>query len=120
MTHDTTPDSRRLPEGFEDLDQFLDRWSTPTSHERWICRSTTPYPEVLRFYEAMFARAEEATVYLERFPLDDMPEPAVNLFRLLLAMCHAGVSVEIHQSPAVRHAPPKHALQILTGFQPHG
>ncbi|MGQ7937609.1 hypothetical protein [Paraburkholderia sp. D1E] len=120
MTNDVSRDSNRLPEGFEDLEPFLEHWSTPTSHERWINRAATPYPEVVKFYDAMFARAEEATVYLEQFPLNEMPEPAQNLFRLLLALCHASVAVEMHQASGIRHAPPKHALQIVTGFQPHG
>jgi hypothetical protein len=120
MTNDVSRDSNRLPAGFEDLEPFLENWSAPTSHERWINRAATPYPEVVKFYDAMFARAEEATVYLEQFQLNEMPEPAQNLFRLLLALCHASVAVEMHQASGIRHAPPKHALQILSGFQPHG
>ncbi|VWB39299.1 hypothetical protein [Burkholderia lata] len=120
MNHDATPDSGHLPKGFEELEPFLAAWSTPTSHERWIRRAAMPYDEIVRFYDAMFARAEEATVYLEQFPLDDMPEPARNLFRLLLSLCHASVAVEMHQAPGIKHAPPGHALQIVMGFQPHG
>ncbi|KWF24844.1 hypothetical protein WT56_00755 [Burkholderia pseudomultivorans] len=109
-----------MPEGFDALEPFLDRWSAATSHERWINRSATPYPEIVAFYDAMSERAEEATVYLEQFPLDDMPESARNLFRLLLAMCHAAIAVEMHQASGIRHAPSVHALTITTGFQPHG
>ncbi|WP_152036644.1 hypothetical protein [Burkholderia pyrrocinia] len=120
MTDDVLRDSRRLPDGFEALEPFLERWNAATSHERWINRAATPYPEIVTFYEAMSGRAEEATVYLEQFPHDDMPVPAQNLFRLLLAMCHAAIAVEMHQASGIRHAPPAHALKITTGFQPHG
>ncbi|KWF36128.1 hypothetical protein [Burkholderia pseudomultivorans] len=120
MTDDVSRDSRRLPEGFEALEPFLDHWNAETSHARWINRAATPYPEIVRFYEAMSGYAEQATVYLEQFPLDDMPPPAQNLFRLLLAMCHAAIAVEMHEAPGIRHAPPAHALKIVTGFQPHG
>ncbi|WP_322062708.1 hypothetical protein [Paraburkholderia sp. J63] len=120
MIQDISAVSGRLPAGFEELEPFLDHWSTATSHERWIRRASTPYPEIVKFYEAMFARAEEATTYLEQFPLDDMPEPAQNLFKLLLAMCQAAIAVEMHQAPTIRHAPPQHALKIEVGFQPHG
>jgi hypothetical protein len=120
MINDVSRDSKRLPEGFEDLEPFVGHWSTATSHERWIKRAATPYPDIVSFYDAMFARADEATVYLERFPLNDMPEPAQNLFSLLLALCHASVAVEMHQAAGIRHAPPTHGLQIATGFQPHG
>lgn len=120
MTRAVSVESGRLPEGFEDLEPYLDRWNAPTSHERWINRAAAPYPEIVKFYEAMFARAEEATVYLEKFALDDMPEPAENLFRLLLSMSHAAIAVEMHHAPTIRHAPPVHALKIEAGFQPHG
>ncbi|MBZ5790580.1 hypothetical protein K8353_10700 [Burkholderia contaminans] len=120
MTDHATDESTRLPEGFEDLAPFLAGWNAPTSHERWIRRAAAPYPEIVRFYEVMFARAEAATAYLEQFPLDDMPVPARNLFRLLLSLCHASVAVEMHQASGIRHAPAEHALRIVTGFQPHG
>ncbi|WP_205194725.1 hypothetical protein [Burkholderia sp. Ax-1719] len=120
MNHAVSDDSGRLPEGFEELEPFVARWGAPTSHARWIDRAAMPYAEIVCFYEAIFARAEEATVYLEQFPLNEMPAPAENLFRLLLAMCHAAVAVEMHQAPSIRHAPPQHALKIVTGFQPHG
>ncbi|WP_155632727.1 hypothetical protein [Burkholderia cepacia] len=120
MTDDVLHESQRLPKGFESLEPFLARWNAPTSHARWINRAATPYEEIVAFYEAMSARAEEATVHLEQFPLDDMPVAERNLFRLLLAMCHAAIAVEMHEAPGIRHAPPVHALTIATGFQPHG
>lgn len=120
MTQNTATSSGRVPAGFEELEPFLDHWNVATSHERWIRRAATPYPDIVKFYEAMFARAEEATVYLEQFPLNEMPESAQNLFRLLLALCQAAIAVEMHQAPTIRHAPPQHALKIEVGFQPHG
>ncbi|WP_322029255.1 hypothetical protein [Paraburkholderia sp. J76] len=120
MIQDVSSSSGRLPAGFEELEPFVDQWSAATSHERWMRRALTPYPEIVEFYEAMFARAEEATVYLEQFPLNDMPDQAQNLFKLLLAMCQAAIAVEMHQAPTIRHAPPQHALKIEVGFQPHG
>ncbi|MDN7907503.1 hypothetical protein QZM18_25780 [Burkholderia diffusa] len=120
MIHAASDNSGLLPEGFEELEPFVAKWSASTSHERWIQRAATPYVEIVQFYDAIFARAEEATAYLEQFPLSEMPAPAENLFRLLLAMCHSAVAVEMHQAPTIRHAPSQHALQIVTGFQPHG
>jgi hypothetical protein len=110
----------RLPQGFDDLEQFVDRWSAATSHERWQLRCETPYPEIVRFYEAMLARAEEATTYLERFPLAQQPGDAACLMRLLLAMTQAAVAVELHQAARVAHSPWPHQLQIVSGMEPHG
>lgn len=120
MKKETHQPDERLPEGFEDLEPFLDHWCTRTSHERWIIRANTPYRQLVDFYETMHDRAEEATKYLEQFPLHEMSEPANNLFQLLLSMCHAAVGVEIHQSSHIRNAPEKHSLKITTGFQPNG
>ena len=120
MNEPVSDDARCLPEGFEDLEPFVDQWSLPTSHERWIKRAATPYPEIVKFYDAMLPRADEAAAWLAQFPIEDMPATAQRLFQLLLAMSHAAVAVEMHQAPSVRHAPPTHALRIVTGFQPHG
>jgi hypothetical protein len=113
-------ESETLPDGFEDLVPFLPHWNLRSSHERWIRRAQTPYAQIRFFYDALLPRAQEATTYLDQFALDDMPESAQNLFRLLLAMTHAAIAVEMHQSSGIRNAPSKHALEIVTGFQPHG
>ena len=110
----------RLPEGFETLEGFLDHWDVPTSHERWRLRLRTPYAEIVRFYEAMFARAEEATQLMARYPLDDMPTDVARLFRLVLALTYAAVAVELHQAPASPGSPIDHSLRLMTGIQPYG
>lgn len=123
MKDDLTPintNAAGLPDGYQDLEQFLDRWNALTSHERWTQRAATPYPEIVAFYDAMLERADAAIAYLDQFPLNDMPEPAQNLFRLMLAMCHASLAVEMHQSSGIRNAPQQHGVRILSGFQPHG
>ncbi|MFJ4376221.1 hypothetical protein ACIP1T_26850 [Pseudomonas japonica] len=117
---DTPLATDSLPQGFEALAPFLAQWNLRTSHERWISRAQTPYADIQRFYDAMMERVEDATRYLDQFPLNDMPEPEANLFRLLLGMSHAAIAVEMHQAAGIRNAPANHALEIVTGFQPHG
>ncbi len=110
----------RLPAGFEDLEEFVDHWDVPTSNERWHRRAGTDYGEIVRFYEAMTLRMEEATAYVEQYPLDDMPEDAGCLFRLLLALMQASMAVELHQASRVPHSPFPHTLKIGAGLQPYG
>jgi hypothetical protein len=110
----------RLPVAFADLEPFVDHWDVPTSQERWMRRSGTDYPEIVRFYDAMTPRMEEATVYVEQFPLDAMPEDAGCLFRLLLALMQASMAVELHQASRVPQSPWPHSLKIAAGFQPFG
>ncbi|QYY33949.1 hypothetical protein K2O51_34715 (plasmid) [Cupriavidus pinatubonensis] len=123
MKDEVTPvnmNAAGLPDGFQDLESFLDQWNVSTSHERWVQRAATPYPEIIAFYDAMLERADAAVAFLDQFPIDDMPAPAQNLFRLMLSMCHASIAVEMHQSSDIRNAPQQHGLRIHTGFQPHG
>jgi hypothetical protein len=50
--------------------------------------------EILAFYDAITPRAEEAMVYLEQFPLHDLPEDATNLLHLLYSMIMVSFPVE--------------------------
>ncbi|MGC4251012.1 MAG: hypothetical protein QM605_05935 [Sphingobium sp.] len=109
-----------LPPGFEEFEEFVDYWDVPTSHERWMRRCAAPYDEIVRFYEAMSARMEEATVHVEQYPLNEMPDDTARLFRLLLALMQAAIAVELHQQPRVPHSPWPHSLRIDTGIQPYG
>ncbi|MGV7121308.1 hypothetical protein [Sphingopyxis sp. 550A] len=110
----------RLPAGFEELETFVDYWDVPTSNARWNRRAGADYEEILRFYTAMTARMEEATVHVEQYPLNDMPEDAACLFRLLLALMQASMAVELHKAARVPHSPFPHALEISTGLRPYG
>ncbi|MFT3975555.1 MAG: hypothetical protein QM688_00330 [Sphingomonas bacterium] len=110
----------RLPAGFEEFEEFVDYWDVPTSDERWTRRAGAEYSEILRFYNAMTARMEEATAYVEQYPLNGMPDDAACLFRLLLALMQAAIAVELHQASRVPHSPWPHALKLGTGLQPYG
>lgn len=109
-----------LPKGFEELEEFVAYWDVPTSHDRWIQRSGADYQEIVRFHDAMTARMEDATVYVEQYPLHDLPDDAACLFRLLLAMMQTTVAVEVLQAPLVSFAPWPHTLKISAGLQPYG
>jgi hypothetical protein len=109
-----------LPAGFEDLEPFVEIWDLPTSQDRWARRQGMAYAEVVRFYDAMWPHLEAATAHVEHYPLHDMPEDAARLFRLILAMMHVAVGVEIFGASRVPFAPWPHELKIVSGFQPYG
>jgi hypothetical protein len=110
----------RLPAGFEEFEQFVDHWDVPTSNERWHRRAGTSFDEIQRFYDAMTPRMEEATAYVEQYPLYAMPDDVACLFRLLLALMQASMAVELHRAARVPHSPFPHSLKIDTGLQPYG
>lgn len=110
----------RLPAGFEEFEEFVDYWDVPTSNDRWDRRAAAEYCEVARFYDAMTPRMEEATAFVEQYPLHEMPDDVGCLFRLLLALMQASLAVELHQASRVPHSPFPHTLKIGAGLQPYG
>lgn len=109
-----------LPNGFEELEQFVDYWVRDTNDERWKQRSKASMEEIRRFYDQMLARAEDAITHLDAFPLDDMPPDSECLFKLLLAIAHAAMAVEMHGQPRARHAQLRSDLHVTEGPWPLG
>ena len=109
-----------LPEGFEDLQHFVEYWVRDTNDERWQQRSKAAMPDIQAFYDAMLARAEDAIAYLDTFPLDRMPEEATRLFKLLLAIAHAAMAVEMHGQPRVKRSKFPYSIHVKQGPWPLG
>jgi hypothetical protein len=109
-----------LPPGFEALEPFLDRWGGETSAARMEARSTASMVEIRAFYEVAIEHAEAALVYLERFPMNSLPEDAARLFRLMLGLVQASMAVEIHGQPRVPGAPWPSGVAIVQGLSPFG
>ena len=76
----------RLPSAFAEFEPFAEKWCLPTEPERWEARLATPMPEMHEFYDAFTPRFEEAIDYCDKFPLDDVPEDALNLLHLIYSM----------------------------------
>ena len=57
-------------------------------------------PEMQEFYDAFFPRLEEAIDYCDKFPLDDLPEDALNLLHLIYSLVMVAMAVEIMHQPA--------------------
>jgi hypothetical protein len=83
-----------LPPAFADLEPFASTWCLPTERERFAQRLAVPMSEMQAFYDAITPRFEEAMAYCDTFPLDDMPEDAVNLLHLLYSMIMVSFPVE--------------------------
>lgn len=83
-----------LPAQFADLEPLAATWCLPTESERFARRLAVPMDEMQAFYDAITPRFEEAMTYCDSFPLDDMPEDAVNLMHLLYSMIMVSFPVE--------------------------
>lgn len=109
-----------LPVGFEELERFVPYWVSDTNDGRREARSTAKMEDIQSFYDAIVKHAEEGIVYLEQFPLDSMPDDATRLFKLLLAMNHAAIAVEMHGEPRAHDSNWPSAVRISRGPWPHG
>lgn len=87
------PDSL-LPQEFSDLERFASKWCLPTEAERYSQRLATPMHGMQEFYDAFTPRAEDAIAYLDKFPLDDLPDDALHLLHLLYSLIMVSFPVE--------------------------
>lgn len=85
----------RLPSAFAELEKFAETWCLPTETERFNQRLASTIPELREFYDAFFPRLEDAIDYCDKFPLDDIPEDALNLLHLIYSMIMVSMAVEI-------------------------
>ena len=90
-----------LPAEFADLEPFAAKWSLPTEHERYATRLSSSMEEMQAFYDAIFPRVEEAIAYCDKCPLDNMPDDAVNLLRLIYSFIIVSFAVELWRQPYV-------------------
>ena len=90
-----------LPPEFADLEPFAKEWCLASEPERYAKRLASTMPELQAFYDACFPRAEEAIVYLEKFPLRDLPDDAHRLLQLLYSLILVSFPVEIWHQPYI-------------------
>ena len=57
--------------------------------------------EIQEFYDAIMPRAEAAMQYLDKLPLDDLPEDAWRLLKLLYSLIVMSFAVEIWKQPYI-------------------
>ena len=90
-----------LPTEFSDLEPFAKTWCLAGEPERYAKRLASTMEEMQSFYDAIFPRAEDAIVYLEKFPLDNLPEDARRLLQLLYSLVMVSFPVEIWRQPYI-------------------
>jgi len=88
-----------LPPEFSDLEPFAKEWCLASEPERYAKRLASTMDEMQAFYDALFPRAEEASVYVEKFPLHDLPDDAQRLLHLLYSLIMVSFPVEIWRQP---------------------
>lgn len=120
MTVQAEAQVRRLPEGFAELEQFVDRWAGDNVEARVAAREESSMEAIEEFYEAMLARADDAAAIIDLHDLHDLPEDVGTLCKLLLGLAHAASAVEFIGAPRVKAAPYPTGVRVLKGPQPFG
>ena len=90
-----------LPPEFADLEIFAPTWCLATEAERYAQRLSSTMTEIQAFYDACFRRVRDAIVYLDRFPLDELPDDARNLLHLVYSLIMESLPVEVWHQPRV-------------------
>lgn len=89
----------KLPGEFAELEPFAHRWCLATETERWKERVSSSFDELEEFYNAMLPRVPEAIAYCDKFPLDEMPDDAVNLLQMVYSFVLVSFPSELwHQN----------------------
>jgi len=84
-----------LPSEFADLEPYAQRWCLATENERWNERMSSSMEDLRQLYDALLPRVPEAMAYCDKFPLDGMPDDAVNLLRLVYSFVLVSFAVEL-------------------------
>ena len=90
-----------LPGEFADLEPFAAKWCLASEPERWDERMSSSMEEMQAFYDAILPRVPEALAYCDRFPLDDLPDDALHLLRLVHSFVIVSFAVELWHQPTV-------------------
>ncbi|HXK22882.1 MAG TPA: hypothetical protein VMS55_09435 [Myxococcota bacterium] len=95
-----TSGPRRLPREFADLEPFAE-WALPSERERYAKRLSSTMAEMQSFYEAALPRLEAAASYLEKLPLDALPDDARRLLQLCYSLINVSFPIEAWRQPRV-------------------
>lgn len=90
----------KLPGEFSDLEPYIE-WVLPTEAERYAKRLASTVDEMQAFYDAIVPRAEAAIEHCNQYPLNDMPDEAVNLLRMMYSMVMVSFPVELWRQPHI-------------------
>ena len=102
----------RLPEGFEALEPFFDRWAIRTTRERDKARGESRFEDLQAFYDAGQPLLGKALAYLDTFPVKELAGKEECLMDLMLSLAHVSLAVEIHREMEPQHAISREAMII--------
>ncbi|MFB4298774.1 hypothetical protein [Actinomadura sp. NTSP31] len=97
----STTTATGLPARFAELEPWVADWARPTRQERYDMRLSKTFDELAAFYDAIAPRAEEAIEYLNGLDLNDLPDDATRLLRLMYSMIIVSYAVNVFNQPRI-------------------
>lgn len=89
-----------FPEPFRGLQAFAG-WALPTETARNRKRLASTMDEMGALRDALLPQFDAVMDYLNRFPLDAMPEESRNLLYLTLSLAEVAPAIELYKQPTV-------------------
>ena len=108
---DTADNSRLLPSAFANLESLACDWAVPTEQERTARRLASDFSQIKAFHDVMLPQLEAIFEYLNRFPLDTMPDDCHRLLYMALAVAEVAPAIHFYKGE-----PPTYVLDD-TRFQ---
>ncbi len=109
-----------LPEGFADLEPFVETWVIEGSANRAAKRSSSTPEEREAFFAAASPLMEKALDYLDERPLNELSPSEERLMNLMMSLAHIAPAVEIQGPDEVKSAPWRDRMQITRSSADRG
>ena len=84
----------RLPDGFAELERWVEDWVLPDSRARAAKRQATAFVDIRAFYDALLPHAPRALATLAECRLGHLTEAEETLLKLMLSLAEIGPAVE--------------------------
>lgn len=95
----TTATTTMLPAEFADLEPFAKAWAGARERDRYDQRLASTMAELQAFYDAIYPRAKDALAYLDQLDLNDLPDTALSLMRMLYSLSTISFAVDCFKQP---------------------
>jgi hypothetical protein len=109
-----------LPEGFAELEPFVETWGIEGSANRAAKRSSSTPEEREAFFKAASPLMEKALDYLDERPVNALSPSEERLMNLMLSLAHIAPAVEIQGPDEIKSAPWRDRMRITRSSTDQG
>ncbi|NKB37713.1 MAG: hypothetical protein GKR93_11165 [Gammaproteobacteria bacterium] len=110
----------QLPDGFEDMESWVQEWAMSTQNLRWEKRLRSTAEELIAFYQAVQPRLEKILEHADQYEIGKLPEPSARLYSLALMVAEIAPNVELYNgAPDVPHSYEEMRFIAVHGNDPH-